>query len=64
MFLDRELIAALVQGAEHAVADGVVPAKLLPLYSDGVHVRHWPNHDSHVHVRISEAAAPRSVEGP
>jgi len=29
---------------------------LLPLYSDGKHVQHWPNHDNHIHVRVSEEA--------
>ncbi len=55
-FLDRELIAALIPGAMMAAQDGVVPMALLPLFSDGTHVQHWPNHDNHVHVRVSETA--------
>lgn len=61
-FLDRELIAVLGFGAERAVADGVVPAALLPLYADGVHVQHWPNQDNHVHVRVSESTAGRMAQ--
>jgi hypothetical protein len=57
MFLDRELIAALRPGAEEAVAAGAVPSKLLAFYSDGAHIQHWPNHDSHVHVRVAEAGS-------
>ncbi len=56
MFLDRELIAPTRAGAARAVADGALDAKWLPLYSDGSHLQHWPNHDNHVHVRVSEAA--------
>ena len=54
-FLDRELIAALIPGAQQAVQDGLVAMMYLPLYSDGSHVQHWPNHDNHVHIRVSEA---------
>jgi hypothetical protein len=54
-FLDRELIPAVVEGARKAVADGLVPSNVLPLYSDGRHIQHWPNHDNHIHVRVSEA---------
>ncbi len=56
-FLDRELIEALIPGAAQAVDDGAVAPELLPLFSDGVHVQHWPNHDNHVHLRISEATS-------
>lgn len=40
MLLDRELIAALAPGVEEAVAAGAV--------------QHWPNHENHLHVRVSE----------
>jgi hypothetical protein len=53
-FLDQELIAAVVPGAQAASADGLIAAELVPLYGDGVHLQHWPNHDNHVHVRVSE----------
>lgn len=54
-FLDQELIPLLEDGAADAAdADALDPA-LLPLYSDGVHLQHWPNHDNHIHVRLSEA---------
>jgi hypothetical protein len=53
-FLDRELIPALRDGAKQASDAGALPAELLPLYSDGKHVQHWPNHDNHIHVRVSE----------
>ena len=33
---------------------GLLPAGVLPLYSDGRHLQHWPNHDNHIHVRVSE----------
>lgn len=54
-FLDRELIPVVVAGAHQAVAMGVLDASLEPLFSDGVHLQHWPNHDNHVHIRLSEA---------
>lgn len=53
-FLDRELIPLYVAGAEEAAAAGAIAPALVPLYSDGVHLQHWPNHDNHIHVRISE----------
>lgn len=56
-FLDRELIGAVRPAAGLAVEDGVVLAELLELYSDGSHLQHWPNHDNHIHVRVSEAEA-------
>ncbi|MCA9576913.1 MAG: hypothetical protein R3B40_11900 [Polyangiales bacterium] len=57
-FLDRELIYPTRDGADDAVLDGSVDAALRPLYSDGVHLQHWPNHDNHIHVRVSEEAYP------
>jgi len=54
-FLDAELIGATIPGAERGVDDGDIDAALLPLYSDGRHLDHWPNHDNHIHVRVSEA---------
>ena len=34
---------------------GVMDASLEPLFADGTHLQHWPNHDNHVHIRVSEA---------
>jgi hypothetical protein len=53
-FLDRELIYPTRDGADDAVVDGSVDAALRPLYSNGVHLQHWPNHNNHIHVRVSE----------
>ena len=55
-FLDRELIPALREGARAAADAGQLDSALLPLFSDGKHVQHWPNHDNHIHVRVSETA--------
>lgn len=54
-FLDEELIPATVSGAEEAASLDQLDASLVPLYSDGRHLQHWPNHDNHIHVRVSEA---------
>jgi hypothetical protein len=62
-FLDRELIAAVRPAAQTAAQDGSVEPALLPLYSDGSHLQHWPNHDNHVHVRVSEAAYLLNADG-
>lgn len=62
MFLDRELISALRRGAKQAVAAGAVPAKLRSLYSDGMHLQHWPNHHDHVHVRVRGDEKPANHE--
>lgn len=56
-FLDAELIGPTIDGADAAAADGKIDSALLPLYADGVHLQHWPNHDNHIHVRVSEAEA-------
>ncbi|MEO7097391.1 MAG: hypothetical protein ABI175_29285 [Polyangiales bacterium] len=56
MFLDQELIGIVRPAAPKLAADGVIDADLVPLYSDGTHLQHWPNHDNHVHVRVSEGA--------
>lgn len=61
MFLDQELIESVAPAAKTIAGEGVIDAKLVPLYSDGSHLQHWPNHDNHVHVRISEGA--KSVIG-
>ena len=53
-FLDVELHPPLFSGAEAATAAGLVEGTVLPLFSDGVHVQHWPNHDNHIHIRVSE----------
>ncbi|MBI3073704.1 MAG: hypothetical protein HYY84_16455 [Deltaproteobacteria bacterium] len=55
-FLDRELIPSVVAGARRGVDAGVIGRELLALYSDGRHLQHWPNHDNHIHIRVSEAA--------
>jgi hypothetical protein len=57
-FLDGELIPFVRAGATAGIADGVIPASLAPLYTDGVRLQHWPNHDNHIHVRVSETAYP------
>jgi murein endopeptidase len=51
-FLDRELIALVRPAARTA---GLLPS-VLSQFNDGVHLQHWPNHDNHIHVRVSEAA--------
>lgn len=53
-FLDRELIPFVQQGADQASADDALDPSLVPLYSDGTHLQHWPFHDNHIHVRVSE----------
>jgi hypothetical protein len=53
-FLDRELIPAIREGARAAADAGEIDAALVPKYSDGRTVQHWPNHDNHIHVRVSE----------
>lgn len=55
MFLDRELIPATRTGATTAIARGVLPASVATSFTNGVALQHWPNHDNHVHVRMSEA---------
>jgi hypothetical protein len=55
-FLDRELIPSLRTGAAAAADAGEIPRELVPKYSDGRTVQHWPNHDNHIHVRVSEEA--------
>ncbi len=65
-FLDEQLIDPTIDGAiVAATADALEPA-LVPLYSDGVHLQHWPNHDNHLHVRVSEEAtfAEEAFEAP
>jgi hypothetical protein len=69
-FLDGELIEKVKPAATQAKNDGMIPASVLPLYSDGSHLQHWPNHDNHIHVRVSETAygardsAPEPFEAP
>jgi hypothetical protein len=53
-FLDRELIPYAADGAEQASSAGMLDPGLVPLYSDGRHLQHWPNHYNHIHVRVSE----------
>ncbi len=54
-FLDRELHPATITGAEEASLVGELDEDLVPLFDDGVHLQHWPNHDNHIHVRVSES---------
>ncbi|MCC6873902.1 MAG: penicillin-insensitive murein endopeptidase [Sandaracinaceae bacterium] len=71
-FLDQELIGPTALGAEQAAGEGAVDPALVPLYADGQHLQHWPNHDNHIHVRVSEepyagggaALAPPAFEPP
>jgi hypothetical protein len=69
-FLDRELIPAVRSGAAAAAARGALDGDLLPLYSDGRTLQHWPNHDNHIHERVSEqpydgkALLPEPFEAP
>lgn len=53
-FLDQELHPTFFAGADTAAAMGTLEPSLVPLFSDGVHVQHWPNHDNHIHIRVSE----------
>lgn len=61
MFLDRELIEVVQPAASPLAKEGAIESRLVPLFGDGSHLQHWPNHDNHVHVRISEGA--KSVIG-
>jgi hypothetical protein len=56
-FLDQELIPATVVGAEESSLLGVIDEATVPMFDDGVHLQHWPNHDNHIHVRVSESEA-------
>jgi len=60
-FLDRELIAIVAPAATRAAADSVFDAAIARLFGDGTHVQHWPNHDNHIHVRVSEAPDGASI---
>ena len=53
-FLDQELHPETIAGAADAVASGDLDSALVPLYSDGRHLQHWPNHDNHIHIRVAE----------
>lgn len=55
-FLDRELHPTVFAGLDTAVSAGEIPVSLSGLFTDGVHIQHWPNHDNHIHVRVSEVA--------
>lgn len=69
-FLDRELIKIVSPAAAAASEDGLIESSLVPLYGDGVHIQNWPNHDNHIHIRVSEEApgvtsfAPPPFEAP
>ena len=54
-FLDGELIPVAGVGATALATAGVMDPDLEPLFSDGRHLQHWPNHDNHIHVRVSES---------
>jgi hypothetical protein len=53
-FLDAELIEAEVPAAAEIADEGLIDPALVPLFGDGRHLQHWPNHDNHIHVRVSE----------
>lgn len=53
-FLDRELHPTVFAGLDTAVSAGQIEVSLSGLFTDGVHIQHWPNHDNHIHVRVSE----------
>lgn len=55
-FLDRELIEVTAPAAQDAsdAGDPVIDPSVVSNFSDGVHLTHWPNHDNHIHVRVSE----------
>jgi len=61
-FLDRELIGKVAPAAQKAAGDGMIDPSLAPLYADGKHLQHWPNHDNHIHVRVSETDYARTIE--
>lgn len=71
-FLDQELHPTTIVGADDAVTAGALDVSLLPLYSDGMHLQHWPNHDNHIHIRVAEEATtglapstePEAIEPP
>lgn len=71
-FLDEELHAATIAGADAAVIAGDLEASLVPLYVDGTHLQHWPNHDNHIHIRVAEevpagfigSTEPAAIEPP
>lgn len=54
-FLDRELINATRDALPSATAMGLIPPPAAPRYRDSSGLQHWPNHDNHIHVRVSEA---------
>ena len=63
-FLDRELIAVTRAALPRATAMGLVPSVALARYTDGSGLQHWPNHDNHIHLRVSEAAPGALVYEP
>lgn len=56
MFLDTELIELVKPAASALAAGKTIESKWVPYYGDGKHLQHWPNHDNHVHVRVTEGA--------
>lgn len=54
-FLDRELIPLVREAATEQIADGLVGSDYADLYENGRHLQHWPNHNDHIHIRVSEA---------
>lgn len=63
-FLDRELITPTRAAVAGAVGAGLVPAAVQGLYANTTHLQHWPNHDNHVHIRVSESVAGAIVFEP
>ncbi len=56
-FLDAQLITAVRPAARAAM----FPTAVATQFTDGTHLQHWPNHDNHIHVRVSEAATTGSA---
>ncbi len=63
-FLDRELLAATRTSLDRAVSLGLVPPSTRSYYTNGVGIQHWPNHDNHIHLRVSESAPGALVYEP
>jgi len=63
-FLDRELLTATRASLDRAIAMGLVPSSTRSNYTNGVGIQHWPNHDNHIHLRVSESAPGALVYEP
>lgn len=63
-FLDRELLTSTRAGLDQAIEMGLVPASTRSYYTNGVGIQHWPNHDNHIHLRVSESSPGALVYEP